>query len=263
MLAGLGRDLRHSRMPTGSSATSAAAAWSWSTSPRARRAGRSRSRSACSAPAATARRRARRSARASAPPACRAAAGALYLVGGSWRSLARMDMIATGYPLPILHQYSMAPERAAELKRLAASSDPRFAKAIAPARLAILPAAAMLLSVLVEELEPSQVVVSSFGIREGLLYSDLSAKERAAGSADRARRASWPTPTAARRAWRRARPLARRGVRRSARARPAAPDRLPARRRGLAGQPAVPRRPRGRAGAARQLGRGRGRPSGC
>ena len=102
----------------------------------------------------------------------------LYLVGGSWRSLARMDMIATGYPLPILHQYAMEPGRVAELKRLAASADPRFAKAIASGRLGSLPAAAMLLAVLVEELGPSKVMVSSFGIREGLLYSDLSAKER-------------------------------------------------------------------------------------
>ena len=49
----------------------------------------------------------------------KAAAGrTLYLVGGSWRSLARIDMIATDYPLPIIHQYSMAPERAAELRMI-------------------------------------------------------------------------------------------------------------------------------------------------
>ena len=102
----------------------------------------------------------------------------LYLVGGSWRSLARIDMIASDYPLPIIHQYRMAPERAAELRRILDPKDPRLAGEIAPARLASSPAAAMLLATLVEELEPAELMVSSFGIREGLLYSSLPAKQR-------------------------------------------------------------------------------------
>lgn len=103
----------------------------------------------------------------------------LYLVGGSWRSLARIDMIATDYPLPIIHQYPMAPERAAELRGVVDPKDPRWAADIAPARLASSPAAAMLLAILVEELRPARIMVSAFGIREGLLYSALSAKARA------------------------------------------------------------------------------------
>lgn len=103
----------------------------------------------------------------------------LYLVGGSWRSLARIDMIASNYPLPIIHQYRMAPQRAAELRQIVDPKDPRWTAAIAPARLASSPAAAMLLALLVEELRPSRLVVSAFGIREGLLYSDLPAKQRA------------------------------------------------------------------------------------
>ncbi|MBA3526902.1 MAG: Ppx/GppA family phosphatase [Pseudomonadota bacterium] len=102
----------------------------------------------------------------------------LYLVGGSWRSLARIDMIATDYPLPIIHQYPMAPERAAELRRIVEPKDQRWTADIAPARLASSPAAAMLLAALVEELRPAQIMVSAFGIREGLLYSDLRARLR-------------------------------------------------------------------------------------
>jgi exopolyphosphatase/guanosine-5'-triphosphate,3'-diphosphate pyrophosphatase len=56
--------------------------------------------------------------------------------------------------------------------------DAKFSKAAAPARLASSPAAAMLLSLLVEELEPSGLVVSTFGIREGLLYSRLKPQVR-------------------------------------------------------------------------------------
>ena len=103
---------------------------------------------------------------------------ALYLVGGSWRALARIDMIASDYPLPITHQYQMAPQRASALRTILASIDPKWAKAAAPARHATAPAAAMLLAVLVDVLEPSALVVSSFGIREGLLFSQLRAAQR-------------------------------------------------------------------------------------
>ena len=38
-----------------------------------------------------------------------------YLVGGSWRSLARVDMHTAGYPLPVIHHYEMQPHRARRL----------------------------------------------------------------------------------------------------------------------------------------------------
>jgi len=101
-----------------------------------------------------------------------------YMVGGSWRALARIDMLATNFPLPITHQYRMKPGRAKELRRLVGGLDPRFSKAASPARLASAPAAAMLLALLVDELEPSQLVVSIYGIREGLLYAALKPRDR-------------------------------------------------------------------------------------
>ena len=97
---------------------------------------------------------------------------AFYMVGGSWRALARIDMLATDFPLPITHQYRMKPARAKELRKLVRGPDERLAGA-ASARLATSPVAAMLLELLVDELEPSQLVVSTYGIREGLLYSKL------------------------------------------------------------------------------------------
>jgi exopolyphosphatase/guanosine-5'-triphosphate,3'-diphosphate pyrophosphatase len=101
-----------------------------------------------------------------------------YMVGGSWRALARIDMIATDYPLPVKHQYAMRPERARELRQMAGSLDAKFRKSIAPARLATSPVAAMILSHLADELQPSELILSSFGIREGLLYETLSKAER-------------------------------------------------------------------------------------
>jgi exopolyphosphatase/guanosine-5'-triphosphate,3'-diphosphate pyrophosphatase len=104
----------------------------------------------------------------------------LYMVGGSWRALARIDMLATDFPLPITHQYKMKPARAKELRKLVQSLDPAISAATAPARLASSPAAAMLLQLLVEELDPSKLIVSTYGIREGLLYSRLKPNLRRA-----------------------------------------------------------------------------------
>jgi exopolyphosphatase/guanosine-5'-triphosphate,3'-diphosphate pyrophosphatase len=101
-----------------------------------------------------------------------------YMVGGSWRALARIDMLATDFPLPITHQYRMKPGRPKELRKLVRALDPRLGSAAAPARLASSPVAAMLLEILVDELEPSQLVLSTYGIREGLLYSKLSPRAR-------------------------------------------------------------------------------------
>jgi exopolyphosphatase / guanosine-5'-triphosphate,3'-diphosphate pyrophosphatase len=96
-----------------------------------------------------------------------------YMVGGSWRALARIDMVATDFPLPITHQYRMKPARAKELRKFLRTLDPKLSGAASPSRLASSPVAAMLLELMVEELEPSQLIVSIYGIREGLLYSKL------------------------------------------------------------------------------------------
>ena len=118
-------------------------------------------------------RKALKAALRKSPLAEQARGRAFYMVGGSWRALARIDMFATDFPLPITHQYRMKPTRAKELRKLVRALDPRFAAVAAPSRLATSPVAAMLLELLVEELEPSQLVVSTYGIREGLLYSRL------------------------------------------------------------------------------------------
>jgi exopolyphosphatase/guanosine-5'-triphosphate,3'-diphosphate pyrophosphatase len=99
-----------------------------------------------------------------------------YLVGGSWRALARLDIISSGYPLPITHQYRMARGRPAELRKLIKSldkTDPKSIPTLTASRIPTLPAAKLVLTALAEELQPSELIVSSFGIREGLLYHDL------------------------------------------------------------------------------------------
>ncbi len=104
-----------------------------------------------------------------------------YLVGGSWRALARLDMLLSEYPLPIIHQYAMRSDRPSELQSLLTEVDKVNVKNIASlsvSRVPTLPAANLLLKLLVEELKPSHLIVSSFGIREGLLYERLDGKTR-------------------------------------------------------------------------------------
>lgn len=105
-----------------------------------------------------------------------------YLVGGSWRALARIDMALIDHPLPITHQHAMAPGRPRELRgalRNIGKDMLRRLPSVSSARIPTLPAANELLEALVEALRPSSLVVSSFGIREGLLYSDLAPQEKA------------------------------------------------------------------------------------
>jgi exopolyphosphatase / guanosine-5'-triphosphate,3'-diphosphate pyrophosphatase len=102
-----------------------------------------------------------------------------YMVGGSWRALAKLDMRATGYPLPVLHGYSIDPARIGSLRHLLSDPSGKFNKAIPSARLATAPVAAMLLSHVNALLRPRSLLVSSLGIREGLLYSELKPAIRA------------------------------------------------------------------------------------
>jgi exopolyphosphatase/guanosine-5'-triphosphate,3'-diphosphate pyrophosphatase len=105
-----------------------------------------------------------------------------YMVGGSWRALARLHQTLTDYPLPIVHQYVMAPSEAQRLVRALGQLDSKRIKAIAgisSSRVSSLGHAAALLAALVRRLKPSTLMVSAYGLREGLLHSGLPETVRA------------------------------------------------------------------------------------
>lgn len=111
-----------------------------------------------------------------------AAAGRpFYLVGGSWRTLARLEMAFTRHPLPITHQHDMPVDRPADLLSALARIDKaavRDIPSISLSRFPTLPNATKLLQALVGALAPGSLVVSSFGIREGLLFDELTPAQR-------------------------------------------------------------------------------------
>ena len=106
----------------------------------------------------------------------------LYAVGGVWRSFARVDMEEQGYPLHVLQHYTIPRGRALRLCKLLAglSKDSvRKIKVVSKRRAESLPYGAVVLERLLEAGDIRDVVISAYGLREGLLYAGLSADERA------------------------------------------------------------------------------------
>ncbi len=100
-----------------------------------------------------------------------------YTVGGSWRALAQLHMHLTDCPLRVVHQYRMDADVPARLVRTLARLDPKTLKGVphfSSSRAPSLPGAAMLLSAAVKRLGSSEVVASANGLREGLLFAQLS-----------------------------------------------------------------------------------------
>ena len=103
-----------------------------------------------------------------------------YAVGGAWRSLARLHMAQQDYPLHVLHNYQLSRKQAetlpAMLRRRAAAATKKI-EDMSKARADTLPYAAMILERLMEFGKAKEVVVSVYGVREGLLYSQLPRKK--------------------------------------------------------------------------------------
>jgi len=100
----------------------------------------------------------------------------LFLVGGSWRAIARLDMERRGYPLTVLHEYRMTPKSlAATLKWIEQTDleEVRQHTSTSAARMALVPIAAQVLKRLVRVFKPKEIAVSSYGIREGMLYEQM------------------------------------------------------------------------------------------
>jgi len=108
-------------------------------------------------------------------------APALYAVGGIWRSFARVDMEEHNYPLHVLQHYTIPRGRALRLCRLLAglSKDSvRKIRVVSKRRAESLPYGAVVLERLLEAGDIKDVVISAYGLREGLLYAGLSSEER-------------------------------------------------------------------------------------
>lgn len=106
----------------------------------------------------------------------------IYLVGGSWRVIARLDMERRNYPLTVLHEYRMLPKDLLETLDWIATQDLsqlRGRTGTSAERMELVPLACEVLRELIRMLKPSEIDVSAYGIREGLLFEQMPEKLRA------------------------------------------------------------------------------------
>jgi exopolyphosphatase / guanosine-5'-triphosphate,3'-diphosphate pyrophosphatase len=94
----------------------------------------------------------------------------LYLVGGAWRALARIHMAQTGYPLQMVHHYTISREEARDLTGVIAGAGRRALErlpGLSRRRIDDLPYAAVTLRRVLRATGVRRVVFSASGLREG------------------------------------------------------------------------------------------------
>ncbi len=104
-----------------------------------------------------------------------------FAVGGTWRSIAKLHMGQRGYPLMVMHGYAIPAREAAELASLIERTDANSLVAVASvnaARRPLLAYGAVVLDELIRRAKPSEIVISTYGVREGLLYEALDPATR-------------------------------------------------------------------------------------
>ena len=106
----------------------------------------------------------------------------LFLVGGSWRAICKVDMHRRGYPLQVLHEYRMTPKDVRQTAKFIAKHPDHEALrglcGISSTRMALVPLAAEVLVRLVKTFKPKDIAISSYGIREGMLYEQMPQRLR-------------------------------------------------------------------------------------
>ncbi len=104
-----------------------------------------------------------------------------YVIGGTWRSLARLHMFNVNYPLDVVHDYTVKAKDYIEFCKRVAKQDLNDFKGIeeiSKNRQNLLPYGAVALIETLEHLGAKEVTISATGLREGYLYSLLDEKMR-------------------------------------------------------------------------------------
>ena len=107
---------------------------------------------------------------------------ALYAVGGIWRALAHVDMDEQDYPLRVLHHYVVPAGRAVKLCRVVAGLSRKSLEkmhSVPKRRAEALPYGAAVMEAMIASLGLKEVVVSAYGLREGVLQRKLKPEEAA------------------------------------------------------------------------------------
>lgn len=105
--------------------------------------------------------------------------GDFYAVGGAWRALGRIDISLTNHPLGVLHHHEMSRGEALKVvdavRKQSRRSLERLEEAAAK-RAETLPYAAVVLEHVMQAGQFDRVILSAFGLREGVLLERMSAE---------------------------------------------------------------------------------------
>lgn len=116
-----------------------------------------------------------------APHAKRFTAKEFHAVGGAWRNLALLHMELADYPLRVAHQYEMGRGDAVELLRFVerqSKASLQRIEGLSKRRFETLPYAALVLEEVIAALGLEKIVISAFGLREGLLLESMDKEAR-------------------------------------------------------------------------------------
>jgi exopolyphosphatase/guanosine-5'-triphosphate,3'-diphosphate pyrophosphatase len=105
--------------------------------------------------------------------------GDFYAVGGAWRALGRIDMTMRDHPLGVLHHYEMSRGEVLKLTDLVRKQSRRSLEKLEEAaakRADTLPYAAVVLERVIMAGQFDRVIISAFGLREGVLLERMSAE---------------------------------------------------------------------------------------
>ncbi len=104
-----------------------------------------------------------------------------YAVGGGWRALAKAHIEAVQAPVKVVHGYTLSVPQARDFAKSVSRLSPAKLAAtpgVPQRRARTLPGAALLLDRVLKHLGSERLVFSALGLREGLLYSQLSREEQ-------------------------------------------------------------------------------------
>lgn len=108
-----------------------------------------------------------------------------YAVGGTWRSLAKLHIASTDYPLPVVHDYAVDADTFCKFCDCVAEGELETMTgidAVSRNRQSLLPYGAMVMAATLRQLGAKRLLMSSLGVREGFLHTLLSEEERAEDS---------------------------------------------------------------------------------
>lgn len=105
-----------------------------------------------------------------------------HAVGGAWRNLALLHMEMADYPLRVAHQYEMSRSDAIDVARFVARQSRNSLErmqGLSKKRFDTLPYSALVLDALIERLGIERIIISAYGLREGLLLEAMPPEEAA------------------------------------------------------------------------------------